>query len=482
LKEVDTAAQQGPYRADWDSLSNYQAPDWYKDAKFGIFLHWGIYSVPAFGNEWYPRMMYVKGSSEYKHHIATYGPQDKFGYKDFIPMFKTKDFDPAAWAELFKKAGAKYVVPVAEHHDGFAMYDSGLSDWTVVKMGPHRDTTGELAKAVRAAGLHFGLSSHRAEHDFFFGPGRDIPSDVNDAQFAALYGPAHARPESAWTTPVENDFTYVSPAWADDWLARSAELAQKYHPDVVYFDWWVGQPYMRPNLARFAAFYYNSSLQFGDHIGVINYKDYAMPEHAGVLDVERGQLGDIRPLSWQTDTSVSNRSWGYINDDTFKSGEFVVHQLVDIVSKNGNLLLNIGPRSDGTIPEQAQEVLLDVGVWLKVNGEAIYGTRPWRIYGEGPTKVASGTFHDTDVARYTAADFRFTTKGGALYAIGLAWPANGEAVVQSLASTIGGKAVQAVALLGGDAKMQFEQRGDGLHVQLPAQPPSKYAYVLRLTF
>jgi alpha-L-fucosidase len=481
LKEVDDVNHQGPFRPDWESLEKYEAPDWYRDAKFGIFIHWGVYSVPAFGNEWYPRNMYREGSEEYKHHIATYGPQDKFGYKDFIPMFKAERFDASAWAELFKKSGAKYVVPVAEHHDGFAMYDTGLSDWTVAKMGPHRDTTGELAKAVRAAGLHFGISSHRVEHNFFLGVGRTIPSDINDPRYAALYGPAHSW-LSPWLAPLSNDFTYVSTAWADDWLARSAELVEKYHPDIVYFDWWIGQASIRPNLTRFAAFYYNNSLKYGDHVGVINYKDYAMQEHAAVLDLERGQLGDIRPLYWQTDTSVSNKSWGYIKDDTFKSPEFVVHQLIDIVSKNGNLLLNIGPRSDGTIPETVQQVLLDVGTWLNLNGEAIYGTRPWRIYGEGPTKVAAGSFHDFETTNYTAEDFRFTTKGDVLYAIGLGWPANGEAVIHSLAPTVGSEPVQSVTLLGGDAIRRFEQQADGLHVQLPGQAPAKYAYVLRVTF
>ena len=482
LQQIDEINHQGPCRSDWESLQKYEAPDWYRDAKFGIFIHWGVYSVPAFGSEWYPRMMYVKGSAEYKHHIETYGLQDKFGYKDFIPMFKAEHFDPNAWAELFKRAGAKYVVPVAEHHDGFAMYDSGLSDWTVVKMGPHRDTTGELAKAVRAAGLHFGVSSHRVEHNFFLGPGRTIPSDVNDPEYAMLYGPAHNWVMNPWGTPLNNDFSYVSSAWANDWLARSAELVEKYHPDIVYFDWWIGQPSIRPNLTRFAAFYCNSSLKYGDYVGVINYKDYAMQEHSGVLDVERGQLGDLRPLPWQTDTSVSNKSWGYINNDTFKTAEFIVHQLIDIVSKNGNLLLNIGPRSDGTIPEEVQQVLLGVGAWLNVNGEAIYGTRPWRIYGEGPTKVEAGTFHDTNLRPYTPEDFRFTTKGDVLYVIGLAWPTNGEAVIHSLAPSVGGQPVQSVGLLGSDAKLQFEQRADGLHVRLPAQVPGKFAYVLRLTF
>ncbi|MGB2645123.1 MAG: alpha-L-fucosidase [Candidatus Acidiferrum sp.] len=483
LKDVDRADQEGPFRPDWESLQNYAAPEWYKDAKFGIFIHWGVYSVPAFGNEWYPRNMYREGSDEYKHHIATYGPQDKFGYKDFIPMFRAEHFDPAAWARLFKEAGAKYVVPVAEHHDGFAMYDSGLSDWTAAKMGPHRDVVGELAKAVRAEGLHFGVSSHRVEHNFFLGVGRSSTSDINDPQYAAFYGPAHPWLENADGTPLSNDFTFVSSAWTADWLARAAEIVEKYHPDIMYFDWWIGQPYVRADLTRFAAFYYNNELKYSGHAGVIDFKDYAMQEHSGVLDIERGQLGDIRPLYWQTDTSVSNKSWGYIQNDTFKSPQFIVHQLIDIVSKNGNLLLNIGPRSDGTIPDEVQAVLLDVGSWLKVNGEAIYGTRPWKIYGEGPTKVAAGSFHDTDTAGYTAEDFRFTTKGDALYAIELGWPTSGEAVIHSLGSSaLNGQKISSVALLGSDAKLNFEQADNALHIRLPMQPPGKYAYAFRVAF
>jgi len=482
LSDVDRVAHQGPFRPDWESLQKYQAPDWYKDAKFGIFIHWGVYSVPAFGNEWYPRNMYRKDSDEYKHHIATYGPQDKFGYKDFIPMFKAEHFDPAAWARLFKESGAKYVVPVAEHHDGFAMYDSGLSDWTAAKMGPKRDIIGDLAKAVRAEGLHFGASTHRVEHNFFLGVGRTIPSDINDPKYAAFYGPAHTWLEARRGTPLGNDFTYVSSAWADDWLARSSEIVEKYHPDIMYFDWWIGQPSIRPNLTRFAAFYYNASLNYGDHVGVINYKDWAVEEHSAVLDLERGQLGEIRPLYWQTDTSISNKSWGYIKNDTFKSPQFVVQQLIDIVSKNGNLLLNIGPKPDGTIPDEVQQVLRDVGSWLAVNGDAIYGTRPWRVYGEGPTQVAAGSFHDTDTANYTAEDFRFTTKGNALYAIEMGWSAGGEAVIHSLGTTVGSRKVESVTLLGSDARIQARQEADGLHLQLPAQVPGKYAYVFRVLF
>lgn len=481
LQQVDQVNLRGPFRADWQSLQRYDPPEWYKDAKFGIFIHWGVYSVPAFGSEWYPREMYKPGSPEYKHHIATFGPLDKFGYKDFIPRFKAEHFDPDQWARLFKASGARYVVPVAEHHDGFAMYDSGLSDWTAIKMGPHRDVVGELATSVRAQGLHFGVSSHRIEHNFFLGVGRSVQSDVNDPRYAAFYGPAHIWLEAKQGTPLSNDFTFVSSAFVDDWLARSAELVQKYHPDLVYFDWWIGQPSVRTDLVRFAAYYYNQSLQHGGPIGVINYKEYSMQEHSAVLDVERGQLSGLRSLYWQTDTSVSNQSWGYIEHDTFKSSEFIVHQLADIVSKNGNLLLNVGPRSDGTIPEQVQQVLLGVGDWLKINGEAIYGTRPWKIYGEGPTEVAAGSFHDTDTAAYTSSDFRFTTKPGVLYAIELGWPSDGEAVITSLGShAVTGLKVESIRLLGSKDNLTFKLQPDGLHIYLPKYAPGNYAYAFRI--
>jgi alpha-L-fucosidase len=426
--------------------------------------------------------MYIPGTEEYKHHLATYGTPDKFGYKDFIPRFKAQNYDPAAWAKLFKESGAKYVVPVFEHHDGFQMYDSALSDWTTVKQGPHRDLWGDLAKEVRAEGLHLGASSHRVEHNFFLGVGRAIRSDVNDPQNASLYGPAHNWLEAKNGTPLANDFTYVSQAWTHDWLARSAEIVEKYHPDVMYFDWWIGQASVRTDLARFAAFYYNTSTKNGGPVGVINYKDYAMEENSAVLDIERGQLGDIRTAKWQTDTSISNRSWGYIEHDTFKSPEFVVHQLVDIVSKNGNLLLNIGPRSDGTIPDEVQQVLRDVGSWLKVNGEAIYGTRPWRTFGEGPTHVVQGSFNDTNMRPYTPRDFRFTTKGDTLYAIELGWPEKAEAIIQSIkSSTAGEKQVNSVEMIGGGT-LQFKQQDDGLHIQLPSQNSGKYAYVYKIQF
>ena len=306
VTDVDRIANAGPYRPDWESLRQYEVPDWYKDAKFGIFIHWGVYSVPAFGSEWYPRMMYQEGSEEYKHELATHGPLTQFGYKDFIPRFTATHFDPEQWAELFKASGAKYVVPVFEHHDGFAMYDSGLSDWTAVKMGPHRDVYGELAKSLHSRGLRLGASSHRIEHNFFLDGGRKLDADVNDPKYAAFYGPAHSWLEGKNT--LLDDWTYLSNEYLDDWLARDAEIVEKYSPDIMYFDWWIGQPNARRHVARFASFYYNHAASEGK-VAVLNYKQSAMQEHSAVLDIERGQLSGIRPLYWQTDTSISNKSW-----------------------------------------------------------------------------------------------------------------------------------------------------------------------------
>lgn len=480
LQEVSREVGAGPYREDWNSLRKYEIPEWYKDAKFGIFIHWGVYSVPAYGNEWYPREMYREGSEIYKHHLARYGPPYKFGYKDFIPLFKAERFDPKAWAQLFKESGARYVVPVFEHHDGFAMYDSGLSDWTAAKMGPRRDLVGELSMAVRAEGLHLGASSHRIEHNFFLDGGRKIDSDVNDPQYAAFYGPAHAWLEGKQT--LLEDWTFLSKEYLDDWLARDTEIVEKYSPDLIYFDWWIGQPDARRYVRRFATFYYNHQASQGK-VGVINYKLSAMETGTAVLDVERGQLSAIRPLYWQTDTSISNKSWGYIENDSFKSPQAIVHQLIDIVSKNGNLLVNIGPRADGTIPDQAQSVLREIGAWLKINGDAIYGTRPWNTFGEGPTKVIEGPFHDTDAPAFTSADFRFTRKGNLLYAIELGWPTSGEALMHSLNETaLGKQKIVSIKLLGASSVLAYKIAADGLHVTLPTLAPGKYAYAFQIEF
>jgi alpha-L-fucosidase len=471
LAQVDQTIKKGPFQPTWPALENYRVPAWYLDAKFGIFIHWGVYSVPAFGSEWYPRQMYLPGSPVFQHHVATYGPPTKFGYKDFIPRFTAAKFDAAQWAKLFHDSGAKFVVPVGEHHDGFPMYDSDLTEYSAVKMGPHRDVVGELEKAVRRQGLHFGVSSHRAEHWFFFNGGNKFPSDVQDPQFSDFYGPAqsdgaaHANPDKD-RAELPN---MPTKAYLDDWLARSAEIVDKYFPDLVWFDWWIERPAFKPYLQRFAAFYYdhNAARQQG---AVINYKFAAYPAKAAVLDIERGQEGEIRPLYWQTDTSISNKSWGYIENDTFKTPAFILGMLADIVSKNGALLLNIGPDKEGVIPSQAQDILLAMGKWLAVSGEAIYGTRPWKIYGEGPTKTAAGSFKDTDTKPYTPADIRFTTRNGALYAIALATPADGVVHIKALAR----QKIHAIVRLGSTPPVTWNQSASELVIHSAPGAASQY--------
>ena len=470
VQAVTQTASRGPFRPSWDSLKEYRVPAWYQDAKFGIFIHWGLYSVPSFGSEWYPRQMYLQGTPEFKHHVATYGPQNKFGYKDFIPMFKAEKFDPVQWAALFREAGAKYVVPVAEHHDGFPMYDCSFTQWSAAKMGPKRDVIGELAAAVRRQGLHFGASSHRIEHWFFMEGGRRFDSDVRDPRYESFYGPAQPQKTA---TGKENQ---PSEAYMNDWLARTAELVDKYKPELLWFDWWIEQPAMKPYLQKFAAFYYNRAAEWKSPGVAINYKHEAFPENVAVLDIERGKLDKLRPLFWQTDTSVSVKSWGYIANDEFRTPDSLIDDLVDIVSKNGCLLLNIGPRPDGTIPEQAQNVLRAIGRWLAVNGDAIYATRPWKVFGEGPTQVVAGSFKDTASKPFTGEDIRFTTKNNAIYAIALAWPQNGKLVVKSLA----GYPVKSVELLGSTAKLQWTRDSGGLRVQMPHEKPNEYAFAFRI--
>ena len=468
VAQVDQAVTRGPYRNDWDSLRTYQIPDWYRDAKFGIFIHWGLYSVPSFANEWYSRNMYQKDSAEYKHQVATYGPLTKFGYKDFAPLFKAKKFDPAAWIGTFKDAGAKYVVPVAEHHDGFAMYDSDFSDWTAVKKGPKRDIIGLLAGEARKQGLLFGLSSHRAEHWWFMNGGMKFPSDVQDPQYSDFYGPA--APDD--TTPDE--------AYLRNWLARASELADKYHPQVMYFDWWIGEKdVFKPYLREFTAYLYDQAAK-EKRVPVLATKDKAYVAGTAVMDVERGGLPDIRTEPWQTDTAISWGSWCYIENDHYKSSALLLRTLIDAVSKNGNLLLDIGPKPDGTLPEESVKVLREMGAWLKVNGETIFGTRPWIAYGEGPTKEKVGKFNESDTA-YQQGDLRFTRKGDKLNVITLVGPTQPVTV-----SLLGPRAapvleVLGVRLLGSSEKVDWKREAAGLILPPPSKKgPDPVAYQVTL--
>jgi alpha-L-fucosidase len=479
LLSIEQVANRGPFKPDWDNIvGRFKTPSWYQDAKLGIFIHWGAYSVPAFGSEWYPRKMYVTNTPEYAHHVSVYGSPASFGYKDFLDRFKAEKFDPREWARLFKDAGAKYVIPVAEHHDGFPMYDCTLTDWSAAKRGPHRDLIGDLADAVRKEGLVFGASSHRAEHWWFFDNGLRIDSDIHDPRYASLYGPA------ANQTLADNQSVVPDQPFLEDWLLRSCELVDKYRPQVVYFDWWICQPTFQPYLKQFAAYYYNRGVEWKKAVA-INFKHWegeSLPEGAGVLDIERGQLAEIRHDFWQNCNSVARTSWGYITNQQYKAIGKIIDDFVDIVSKNGALLLNIGPRADGTIPEHEQQMLRDLGGWLKINGKAIYESRPWKIYGEGPTVVSGGAFTDMNRGEFTSEDFRFTTRGDTLYALALAWPQNRRLTIKSLAqgSTLVKGAIKDVRLLGYTGRLEWRQTPEGLIADLPAKPPCDYAVTLRI--
>lgn len=482
LKNVDSTIADGKFKASWDSLEEYKVPAWYEDGKFGIFIHWGVYSVPGFGNEWYPRNMYKEGSPEFEFHVKNFGSHDKFGYKDFIPMFKAEKFDADSWAELFKKSGAAFVVPVAEHHDGFQMYDSTLSNWNAAQMGPKRDIIGELEAAVRKQGMVFGVSSHRAEHWWFMGEGMNFDSDVRDPEYADFYGPAKSQPgiEHQW-----DNYKTSNPdkAYLDDWLARTCEIIDKYKPQLLWFDWWIMNLTFKPYLKKLAAYYYNKGEEWNKGVA-INYKYDAFPVGTAVFDVERGQLSGIRSVFWQTDTAVAKNSWGYTENQEYKTAEDIVCDLIDIVSKNGAMLLNVGPRPDGTIPQPDQEILLEIGRWLQVNGEAVYGTRSWKIFGEGPTKVSEGAFSDTRRQAYTSEDIRFTTKGDTVYATVLNWPEDGSIKVKCMGkgSKLVTEIIKKVELVGSDAPVEWASEDDGLNISTSGRPAVKYAAVFKISF
>mgnify|MGYP001031640805 CR=1 FL=1 len=412
------------------------------------------------------------------HHRKTWGDQSQFGYKDFVPKFRAENWNPEAWAALFEASGARYVVPVAEHHDGFAMYDSSHTRWSSAEMGPRRDICGELAKAVRRRGMKFGVSTHYAWNwRYYF---KDASFDNVNPAYADLYGASHDPKAPA------------SPEFIAHWHARTKELIDEYQPDLLWFDFGFCYPEFEQARKEIAAYYYNKGIEWKKGVA-LNYKrwtkpaegvtEVAFPDGAGTLDLEREKSPRIREFFWQTDTSVSTKSWGYIENDEFKSPDRLVDDLVDIVSKNGCLLLNIGSRADGTIPQEAQDVLRAMGRWLQTNGAAIYGTRPWRISGEGLTGTAEGHLSEGKNKPYTVRDIRYTQDGKHLYAIVLDWPQGGEVVITSLsaATDVGVNGIGSISLLGHKAPLEWSVDEGGLVVKLPGERVGEFAYVLKIT-
>lgn len=470
LSQIDEVIANGKYKDSWKSLSNHKTPDWYYKGKFGIFIHWGIYSVPAFGNEWYSRNMYIKEQREFDHHIKTYGNHKDFGYKDFIPMFKAEKFDAGRWISAFKNAGAKFVMPVCEHHDGFAMYDTEFNRWNAKNMGLCRDVAGELKAECEKQGLVFCASTHRAEHYFFINMGRTFDSDINpDSEDFDFYAPAYYEDKfglSMTATCDCVDETGASKEWLDDWMVRTCELVDKYQPKILYFDWWIQNKSFKPYLKKIAAYYYNRAEEWGEEV-TIDYKHNAFALGTATLDIERGSLGDVFPYPWQTDTAIGKKSWGYIKDNEYKSTYEVITTLIDVVSKNGMLLLNIGPKADGTFTDEETKVLEELGEWMKANGEGIYETVPYKFYKEGENQAASGMFSEGDV-EYTEKDFRFTYKDGVLYAFQM--KPSKTVKINSLYTDRCGTCIENVSVLGNNKVKSFVCDKDGLLIELENEP------------
>jgi len=464
LRQINEVIENGHYKNNWASLQDFHVPKWFKNAKFGIFVHWGVYSVPAYLSEWYSRNMYIEGSKEYEHHIKTYGNQKDFGYKDFIPMFGAKNFIAGDWLKLFKKAGVKYLCQVAEHHDGFQMYKSDVSKWNSFDMGPKRDVLGELAE-VCDEDFNFCTSSHRAAHWFFMSGGTKFNSDIKkDVEKDHLY----------WPSKEEKDhfdfFSEPRPTkeFCDDWLIRTVEIVDKYKPSMIYFDWWIQHDAFKENLLKFLAYYYNRGIEWNKEVAVA-YKHDALMHGSGIVEVERGKFKDAKPFYWQSDTSITKNSWCYTSSPEYKTTYEIITNLIDIVSKNGNLMLNIGPKANGDIPDKDIEILLEIGNWLEMNGEGIYGSKTWTVSSEGDVVEDDGSFKEGEIKNYTNKDIRYTTNNGYIYAFVLQY-------VDSALLKYTGKCtkrnpkglhskIEEVKLMGFDADIDWANTDEGLKIR-----------------
>lgn len=477
------------YLPTWNSLRTHPTPQWFRDAKFGIYAHWGIYSVPAHGpnGTWYPHHMYFEGTPQYEYHVKTYGHPSKFGYKDFIPMFTAEKFDPDEWAELFKQAGAKFAGPVGEHHDGFAMWNTSYSEWNATKMGPKQNIVGALERAIRSHDMRFMVSMHHAENWWYF-PHWRLEFDTADPRYAGLYGQIHNQEWAQQESMIEiiprnwelqGDYQdKPNKEFLDMWSGKIKEIVDNYHPDLLWFDYgirWIQEHYKREMLAYF----YNQAFERDQEV-VVTYKWNHLVPGSGVVDLELGRFDTLTYHDWITDTTVDDgHGWSYLVETEFKSLSTLLHYLIDNVSKNGYMLLNVGPKPNGEIPGQVKALLAGIGKWLDLNGEAIYGTTPWMVYGEGPTQMTkAGYFMEDQEVKYTAQDIRFTVKDDVLYAICLGWPKD-PLTIQSLQYLYPSE-IKSVHLLGSEAPLEWSFGKDGLRILPPTQKPCDSAFVFKI--
>ena len=511
----------GPFKPTWSSLKQYQVPDWYRNAKFGIWAHWGPQCQPEHG-DWYARGMYEEGSAQYKSHIAEYGHPSRSGFKDIIHKWKAERWDPEHLLGLYKRAGAQYFVALANHHDNFDIYDSKYQPWNATRMGPEKDIIAGWAKAARNQGLHFGVSVHAAHAWTWYevaqradksGPLAGVPYDGKLTKADGkgtwwdgldpqdLYAQNHPMSKNSenngnihkiWGWDASAGCSIPGKAYCEQFYNRTVDLINKYSPDLIYFDdtalplWPVSDAGL-----RIAAHLYNHSIQKHGHLqAVLNGKILDEEQRkCMVWDIERGQSNRIEPFVWQTDTCLG--SWHYdrniFEKHRYKNAQTVIHTLADVVSKNGNLLLSVPVRSDGTIDSDEQAIVEGIAVWMQQNSEAIYDTRPWEIFGEGPAidsaaPLSAQGFNEGKGKPFGTEDIRFTRKGNALYAIVLGWPANKQVIIKSLAtdSAYYKGQIQRVELLGGNTNLAFERRSNGLVAQLPENSPEQVAVALKI--
>jgi len=486
----------GPFKPTFESLREYECPEWFRDAKLGIWSHWGAQSVPMYG-DWYARGIYDEGSEQYRYHLRHYGHPSKFGYKDIVQLWKAEKFDPDGLMELYVEAGAKYFVAQAMHHDNFFNYDSKIHRWNSVNMGPKKDIVALWKKAAVKRGLPFGLTEHLGATYSWYAPNKgcdregpyaNVPYDGSDPAYEDFYLPnqEHYDPNKKYWD-LEPWYS-TNAEWHQRWFDVIKEVIDLYEPDLLYSDGALpfgrsgetatdpnGEPTFNAGLQAVAHLYNTSANNNGGvNRAVYNQKDRRQEIYSiGILDIERSQEPDIKPEPWQTDTCVGD--WFYNVRTVYKKPGHVIEILVDIIAKNGNLLLNIPQQSDGTVDDECTHILKEMASWNKVNAESVYGTRPFRVSGEGPSSVVIDHFKEDAVA-WTAADFRFTQRGSTLYAFLMRWPDDHRAIIRSLTEA---DKVKSVRLLG-VGEVPFEQPYGTLIVNLPERKPTEYVNVLAI--
>lgn len=502
----------GPFQPTWESLQNYMVPEWYRNAKFGIWAHWGPQCEPEHG-DWYGRGMYEEGSDHYKYHLQKYGHPSKFGFKDVIHQWKAEKWDPDQLVALYKRVGAKYFFAMANHHDNLDLWNSKYQSWNSVNVGPKKDLIGGWAKAAKKQGLPFGVSVHASHAWMWFEPaqgsdkkgplagvpydGKITKADGKGAWWAGmdpqeLYAQNHALSDG-YHWEWEKGSSVPSKAYCDKFLKRTIELIDKYEPELLYFDDTV-LPFHGLNDVglQLAAHHYNQSMKRnkGKLNAVVNGKILnELQRKCMVWDIERGQSNVIEPFTWQTDTCIGG--WHYdkrlYENKSYKSAQTVIQTLADIVSKNGNLLLNIPVKGNGSIDDQEIVILEEIAAWMKINAECIFDTRPWKIFGEGPAttevaKLSGPGFNEGKGKAFTAADMRFTTKGDSLYAIVFGWPEDGKVKIKSLSdgNALRPASVNKVELVGG-GELRFQRNAGALEITLPENKSAlAYANVLKI--